>query len=157
MSKKATQDEFIRRSIAKHGPDKFGYDKAVYVDAHSKVTIYCNTCNEYFDVKANSHMRGHGHSKCSMKRSGDLRRRGIDYFISKSVGMYGDVFDFSEFIYVTDRIKGTIKCKICGNTFERTLNTHTHPKKRGCPKCVKPNSLVETSRSTCSRRYVYIR
>ena len=135
MSKKVTQEEFIARSIAKHGLNTFGYDKAIYINNTEKITLYCNTCNVYFDVNTKSHLCGTKHKTCSIKQVSITRTKSIDYYINKSIDMYGDVFDFTQYIYINDRTLGIVICKSCGHTMLRTMNHHTNKRLHPCKQC----------------------
>jgi len=48
MGKKLTTEEFVQKSKEIHG-DKYDYSKVNYVHSHTKVKIYCNVHNEYFE------------------------------------------------------------------------------------------------------------
>ena len=62
-----TNSEFIRRSKDIHG-DKYNYDKTKYINAKTKVEIYCNTCNKYFLQYPFNHTdKGYGCRICGIR------------------------------------------------------------------------------------------
>ena len=63
MSKPITLDEFIRRSIVKHG-HKYDYSKVKYKNQYDMVDIICPIHGE-FSQMVKSHMNGSSCRKCS--------------------------------------------------------------------------------------------
>lgn len=57
-------EEFINRSMAVHGKDKYDYSKVVYHSGAEKVCIICHK-HGYFYQLASEHLKGHGCCKCS--------------------------------------------------------------------------------------------
>ena len=101
-----TRDEFIQRSVEKHG-DLYDYHDSKYVKAAEPVTIFCNRHGGYFEQLAGSHMQGLGCASCAptgystnkpgtlyMLSCGDITKVGITnftpevraYSVSKSYG-----------------------------------------------------------------------
>ena len=67
---KVNTKEFIQSAKKAHG-DRFGYEKADYINSRTKIII---TCPEHgdFDQNANDHLRGHGCGKCYRKAEGRI-------------------------------------------------------------------------------------
>ena len=57
-----TKESFIEKAKVIHN-NKYLYDKVVYKNSHSKVTITCPVHGD-FEQKAYSHLQGHGCPKC---------------------------------------------------------------------------------------------
>jgi hypothetical protein len=54
--------------------------------------------------------------------------------IEKSIKIHGELYDFSDFVYVSYMVHGRLKCKACGCKFEQSMHKHL-TKHRGCPSC----------------------
>lgn len=53
-------------------------------------------------------------------------------FINKAIKIHGKLYDYSRFVYITNKVKGTIICHEHG-LFEQRPNDHLQ--NHGCPKC----------------------
>ncbi|HDR2682919.1 TPA: hypothetical protein QCJ52_000799 [Enterobacter ludwigii] len=60
-------DKFISRSKSLY-PDLFGYDRANYHNANTKLWLYCKACNKYFEVFPVAHYRSPNHEGCTLNR-----------------------------------------------------------------------------------------
>ena len=69
MPKKITYDEFLRRSLDKHG-DKFNYDEVEYINQYTPIKIKC-PIHGYFEQIPKSHMSGNDCKKCSQLKIAD--------------------------------------------------------------------------------------
>jgi very-short-patch-repair endonuclease len=130
MSKKITQEEFLRRSIERHG-EKYDYSKAVYEGKEKLITIICHKHGE-FRQRASSHWL-YGCEKCSYEERGEKCRKSKEQFVIDSRKVHGNKYDYSKFEYVNARTKGMIICPIHGE-FLMTPNMHL-TKREGCPYC----------------------
>jgi hypothetical protein len=61
-----------------------------------------------------------------------MRRKTIDEFIRQANKYHNHKYDYSKFIYLTDRTKGIITCHLHGD-FCQSPNKHLYG--QGCPKC----------------------
>lgn len=57
VTHRKTNEEFITESKISHG-DKYIYDKVKYINAHTKVEIFCIACDKYFWQIAREHAKG---------------------------------------------------------------------------------------------------
>ena len=57
MSKKLTQEEFIKKAKVIHG-NKYDYSLVIYQSSKIKVTIICKECGYIFEQIPNSHLIG---------------------------------------------------------------------------------------------------
>lgn len=64
--RRLTQEEFIARSVAKHG-DKYDYSKVVYTNSYTPVIIICKECGLEFKQKPTNHLCGQGCSRCAKR------------------------------------------------------------------------------------------
>jgi DNA-directed RNA polymerase subunit RPC12/RpoP len=77
-------DTFIQQSIDIWGPDRWGYDKVVYVNNNTKVTLFCKIHNEYFEQVPSSHLYGFcGCNKCKPFSKGEEKVR--EYLVNHSI------------------------------------------------------------------------
>lgn len=85
-----------------------------------------------------------------------MRVNSTETFIQKSLDLHGDLYDYSDSIYVKSKEPVFIKCKIHG-VFEQTPNNHLNGK--GCYKCSykvpTTNSFIEKSKNIHKDFYLY--
>ncbi|EKD89625.1 MAG: hypothetical protein ACD_33C00026G0005, partial [uncultured bacterium] len=126
MTKKFTQEEFIRRAIAIHG-NKYGHGKVVYINNSTKIILDCYDHGPFEQIPS-SHLSGHGCLFCSMEEKKLTREE----FIAKAKLIHGNKFDYSKVIYINSYTKVIIRCPIHGD-FEQKPNDHLQG--QGCSKC----------------------
>lgn len=128
-SLKVKTKQFIERSIKIHG-SKYKYDDAECDGVKSRVTIFCNTCQESFKQEAAEHLRGAGCMTC-----GGSKPKTRKIFIEECIEIYGkDRFNYDNVIYYNNYTNVDIKCNICGKPFSRSPSNHL--KGQDCPHCV---------------------
>lgn len=125
MPKKLSLDDFINRSIKRHGY-KYDYSKVDYKNKDSKVIIICREHGQFEQI-ANNHMRGKGCAKC--KPNYKLSQKD---FIEKCVLIHDGYYDYSKVNYVRNKDKVIIICPKHGE-FEQEANSHLQG--IGCKKC----------------------
>ena len=136
MKKFHTTESFIEESIFIHGEGTYSYDKAIYVSTHVKVKLFCNTHNEYFEVRPSKHL---GKSKqgcqlCSYKKyRSEGKIKDTNYFIDKAEQLHGKLYDYSNTVYTTARTRVKILCNRCNTHFYQVAATHLSGS--GCSKC----------------------
>lgn len=58
------QAQIIRRFILDsqqiHGEDTYNYDAIDSIITDVKIKIYCNICEEHFEITSSHHLNGHG-------------------------------------------------------------------------------------------------
>ena len=92
------KEDFISRSIQVHR-NRYDYSKVEYVNSSTEVEIGCSV-HGVFSQKPDFHMRGSGCSKCSIIELHEKQKKSIDDFISDSVKVHGDLYDYSMVEYV---------------------------------------------------------
>lgn len=134
MPKKLTQEEFIKRTIEKHG-DKYDYSEVVYIGSNKKVKIYCKACKCYFWQVPYSHLLGTGCLKCGRKNLKGKTGKPLNTisFIEKAVKIHGNKYDYSYVKYTDAKKPVNIHCNKCNYNFKQTPNNHL--KGEGCPNC----------------------
>jgi len=128
MAKKLTQEEVIKRFNKTHGVEKYDYKDVIYINTRTKIKITCNTCGKSFKQSAKNHLCGYGCPYC-----GDSRMT-QEEFEQKSIKKWGsNLFDLSKAVYINNREKIKLGCKICGNWYLQVAGSHLAG--HGCPYC----------------------
>lgn len=112
MGKKLTTEEFIKKAKLVHG-DKYDYSKTIYVNAKSKVTIFCKTCDKFFDQVADTHYEC-GCPTCGKNQTGLKKRTSEEDFLKDAFIKHGIKFDYSRMNYQGLNKKVDIICPIHG-------------------------------------------
>ena len=119
-----TREEFITdANNVHHG--KYSYDKTIYVNSHTKITITCPIHGDFTQTPTN-HLQGKGWPKCANK---EVTR---DEFVEKAKLVHGDFYDYSKTNYTNNNTSVIITCPIHGD-FEQKPKYHLQGK--GCNLC----------------------
>lgn len=105
MSQRSNNNDFISKVEKKFGSDKFKFDKLNYVNAKTKVSIYCTEHGGYFDITPNKLLTGAGCNVCNINTV-----HTNDEFIKIVKRNYGDKLSFSKTKYVNRATKVTVHC-----------------------------------------------
>lgn len=112
----------------------YNYDKVVYVNSHTKVTITCPKHGD-FDMTPNNHSKSKGARgcpKCGDIESARKNTKTQEQFLAEVFENHGTKYDTSLVVYVNDRAKVDLICPIHG-LFSIAA---THVKQGcGCKKC----------------------
>lgn len=130
MSKKLTQEEFLKRAHEVHG-NKYDYSKVEYVDSKTKVCIVCKEHGNFWQVPS-SHLLGNGCAKCAQERRGKNSRLTTGEFIRKAKAIHGDKYDYSKTQYIGGQHKVCIVCPKHGEFYQLPTN---HLGGKGCNEC----------------------
>lgn len=125
MGAKKTTKQFIQDAIQIH-ENEYNYSKVNYIHSKTKIIIICKTHGE-FEQKPNDHLQGKGCSKCY----GNVKYT-TNGFITQSIKIHGNEYDYSKVNYVNTKTKIKIICKTHGE-FEQKPCDHLEGK--GCFKC----------------------
>ena len=106
--------------------DRFDYSKVNYINNNSKIIITCKIHGD-FKIIPYHHLSGVGCSKCS----GNYRRTN-DEFISDSIKIHDNKYDYSLTNHKNNKIKVKIICKKHGLFLQ---NPSHHLNGHGCPTC----------------------
>jgi very-short-patch-repair endonuclease len=119
-----TQEQFIEQCRVIHG-DEYDYSLVQYTNVTKKVKIICKIHGE-FEQYADHHKRG---TKCPYCRG---LKKDTDSFISESIIIHGDKYDYSSVNYINNRTPVRIICKTHGEF--KQIPKH-HLTGSGCPLC----------------------
>ncbi len=124
---------FIHKAKSIHG-NLYDYSKTIYTTAKDKITVYCNTCNTYFDQVASSHLSGAGCSICSHDRGMDKQRHSTKTFIEACRIIHEDALDYTQTSYgKNNKDKVIVTCTKCNTSG-----------------LITPTSLLSGSKPTCN-------
>lgn len=122
--KKTSQEEFEKRCREIYG-ERFTFEKAVYKNNRTKISLYDTINQEYIDVFPENVYRG----KIRTKNN----RFTTENFIKKSKEIFGDSFTYEKTICNNAYDNVTITCKKHGD-FNKKAYAHINGK-QGCPLC----------------------
>lgn len=125
------QSDVIERFIIVNG-NKYGYDFVEYTGNHNKVKIECFIHGIFEQTPAN-HYKGQGCPKCGCEKNRLQLLKNKDDFITDSIKVHGNYYDYSLIEYNSSHVKIKIICPNHG-VFEQTPSAHIN-QKQGCPIC----------------------
>jgi hypothetical protein len=131
--------DFIKKAIVVHG-DKYNYDSVEYKTSRIKVKIYCNTCNIFFEQKAQAHLNGNGCPQCA----DNYWRLSKDEFVLKAKKVHGNKYDYSSVEYKNSNLKVSIFCNNCKNIFHQ--KPHNHLSGNGCSICKESKGEIKIAK-----------
>lgn len=122
-----TKEDFIAKSKIIHG-DSYGYEKVVYENNVSMVTITCHKHGDFVQ-RAGSHLTGCGCRKCHIEAT----RTAQEEFIRTARDVHGDKYDYSRVVYSGNKKPVKVICPVHGE-FKIKPNSHTSTR-TGCARC----------------------
>jgi len=131
--KRMSKDEFISKSIIKHG-NKYDYSLVEFEKTSIKVKIICKE-HGTFEQTPNSHLDGHGCKEC-----GGTSKLHNNKFIQRSKVIHGLKYDYSKVNYKSMDDEVIISCKEHG-LFKQTPRIHLNGS--GCRICFQNSSKLE--------------
>lgn len=121
MAIKQTKEQFIQKTILKHG-NRYNYSLVEYINNKTNVNIICQI-HGIFSQRADKHSFGHGCAKCHKLALANEKRLTIDEFIAKSRIIHGKKYDYSLVNYKNNLTKVKIVCSKHG-VFEQRPSSH---------------------------------
>lgn len=129
--RKQLLSDFISKSSQRYN-NKFDYSNIIeYESCKKRVPIACPSHGVFYQTP-DFHLQGKGCPLCSRERTGKSQRLGTDTFIERAKKVHGDKFIYDKTVYLTQKNKLLITCKIHGD-FSQSPNNHLYGK--GCPRC----------------------
>jgi len=126
-----TTNEWIEKAKQIHS-DKYDYSKVKYINSNTKIIIICKEHGE-FNQNPSDHLQGKGCIVCSNINNANLKRKTKTEFITNSIIIHGNKYDYSKVDYINNNTKIIIICKK-HDEFNVTPTNHIH-NKSGCPYC----------------------
>lgn len=124
-----SEEEFLQKANEKFN-NKFKY--IGYTKFCNKIKIICPEHGEFFDTPQHHLLTKTGCPKCGKISMAKTQSLGLEKFIEKSNEIHNNKYDYSRFIYTTNKTKSIIICPIHGE-FEQAPVKHMYG--QGCPKC----------------------
>jgi very-short-patch-repair endonuclease len=152
MPSKSNKEDFINKSIEKHG-DLFNYESVDYINNKIKVEIICPKHGGFLQ-RPNDHLTGYGCKKCQYEKTSKENRYTKEIFVNKSIEIHGNKFDYDFADYVKSEIKVNIICPKHG-IFKQT--PHAHMGGNGCPFCHESKGEKEVARILAKYNIPFIR
>jgi hypothetical protein len=112
--------------------NKYTYDKVIYVDYATKVTITCPIHGD-FEQNLDNHSKGSGCKQCTSITMSNLMRKGKEDFVNKSNNIHNNKYSYDKVpnsFKIRDKV--IITCPIHGD-FEQIA--YSHKTGTGCQYC----------------------
>lgn len=128
--KKITTNDFIKRSNVIHS-SFYDYSMSEYIDHRTKVIIKC-PLHGNFSQSPHAHMAGSGCRLCADRKKAKSKTISTEEFISRSIAVHGNTYDYSLTKYNGCNNNVNIRCAVHG---EFSVIASNHSQGRGCPYC----------------------
>jgi predicted nucleic-acid-binding Zn-ribbon protein len=128
--KKLTTEEVVERFVKANG-NRYDYSKVHYTGSKSKVTVICHKHGD-FDVILDKHMLGSNCPQCANEQYHKDFKKSTEEFISNSIEIHGNKYDYTKVNYYNNKTKVTI---ICPNHGEFNQRAGSHIEGYGCDMC----------------------
>jgi hypothetical protein len=127
-------ETFIKRAKEVHG-ERYDYSFSKYVNIDTELIIICKEHGEFLQTPYH-HLIGNGCHVC-----GGSKKITLEEFLKRAREIHGDKFDYSKFICINGKTRGTIICPAHGE-FSQTPIKHLLLR-RGCIRCSNNISKIE--------------
>ena len=121
---------WMPRFIATHG-DKYDYSKSVFVKAKQNMQIICPVHGVFYQ-EPREHARGRGCRECGTAVKALNQTVTTEEFISRAIATHGDIYDYSDTVYIRRDEPVNINCPTHG-VFTQLAGCHLQG--RGCSDC----------------------
>ena len=139
MAKRLTQEEFLEKAKAVHGPDRYILHRAKYTNAITKVEIICSEHGPWMITPGNF-LRGQGCPKCGIKKAAKSKTFTQEEFIERVNKIHQNRLDFSKSVYKGVSEEVQVICPEHGSWWTRPSNLFEG---HGCPKCAGTAKLTQ--------------
>lgn len=137
MRSKYNQESFIAEAVNLYG-DRFDYSLVEYKSLYSpKVKIKCIEHDTVFEQIPKRHLQFMGCRFCSKSA-----KKTKEEFVLNAKSIHGDKYNYDEFDYINNKVKGKVKCNSCSNSWFVRPDNHVG-NKNGCPNCVEHSIYTE--------------
>ena len=128
--RRLSQEGFLSKCIDVHG-NRYDYSKVNYQGMVRKVVISCSE-HGYFEQTPSSHLNGSGCPQCGLNSQMDKRKLPKEDFISRSVKVHGNKYNYSNVNYINNSTEVEITCPKHGEFLQQP---QFHMNGSGCPNC----------------------
>jgi hypothetical protein len=130
QKRRKSPSKFLEELVAVHG-ERYGYDKVNYLGIDEKVTLYCHSCEAYFDILARTAIRGAGCWACAKVSIGEKNRKYTLGDLQELAACFEGKLLSESYSNVHEAL--TWQCKK-GHVFEKSAR-HIMAKWTWCDKC----------------------
>lgn len=135
MTKKLTKEEFINRSNEIHN-NLYDYSKVNYINANEKVIIICKTHGEFEQTPGKHMIMEQKCPSCKFTKLSKTFSSTTEEFIQKATDIHGNKYSYDKVVYVNNREKVEIYCKVCKDYFTKSPGKHIYKADpQGCTVC----------------------
>lgn len=131
LNRRTSKEDFLITANKNH-INYYGYSLVNFETLVDKIKIICPT-HGVFEQVAGTHMSGSGCFNCAASKRGKLKRLDTEKFIQISKEKHGDVYDYSEVVYINNSTKVKIFCKVHKMFFMQMPQSHMAGKR--CKSC----------------------
>lgn len=124
-NERPTTEAFVKHCTEKYS-GKYTYDRAVYVDSKTELTITCSTHGD-FNTLPRQHRNGLGCLSC-----GDSVRPTTVTYVAECKLRHNEKYSYDDCVYVDAKTKIFVTCRLHGNF---SLIPSDHRYGGGCPRC----------------------
>lgn len=154
MTKKLTQEEFIKRVRALYG-DAYDFTISEYINTETDIKFICPIHGEVKKRPADL-MRGKGCPKCGRIKGHKSQLKTTEQFIEEARAVHGDYYDYSKVNYVDAKTPVIITCPVHGDFPQKP---YVHLRGHGCWPCSKgimtEAEFIEKARDKFGDRFDY--
>jgi len=136
ISKRLSTIEYVISKANIIHNNKYDYSLVEYVNGYTKIKIICPE-HGMFEQIPNIHLNGNGCSICAGSKKSSTQE-----FISKSINIHNNKYDYSLVEYSNNITKVKIICPLHG-IFDQSPSSHLNG--NGCPRCAKIKNLTTNS------------
>ena len=139
MAKRLTQEEFLRRAKAVHGPDRYILHRVTYINAKTKVEIICPEHGSWM-ITPDNFLHGQGCPKCGIKKASKSKTLTQEEFIERVNKIHQNRYSFSKSVYKGVSEEVEVICPEHGSWWTCPSNLFEG---HGCPKCAGTAKLTQ--------------
>jgi hypothetical protein len=148
-----TRDDWIERFKQIHRT-RYDYTDFEYNGATNKSSIICKIHGDFQQTPSSHYNTGNGCPECAIIENTSKRAKmGLDNFIKRGRGKFGDKFDYSKVIYKNNRTPVEISCEDHG-PFNQSPTVHIKSA-TGCSACTREIPRGVPGKATRSRKGGY--
>src|ERR1700722_1068457 len=128
--RRKTQKEFLVEAQSIFG-NTYDYSEAKYLTSKNKIIIICKKHGRFYQ-QAGAHLSGSGCPHCAAENTVLKNSKSLDLFIDEANNIHNNKYNYSEAVYLNNKIKVEINCPVHG-LFEQAPDKHLVG--QGCPVC----------------------
>lgn len=125
-------EEFINKSLQRHGKNRYDYSRVLYVNAHIKVEILCDSHGPFWQSPNKHANAGNGCPQCGFERSAESSRLSLSHFVQRANKVHKGKYNYSKSDYSNYSNPIVVTCTKHGD-FEISPSNHLAGK--GCRSC----------------------